>query len=112
MCIGHDRADWGMEDWYRQQDEADAMFEAEENNAHVHLDDCIAIAKRLAPEYYNANGEDYYESDEEFLADGDCWTEWLIDDCGSNSLKQAMKFWIERQEDFTKPEWILEQVKK
>lgn len=110
--IGYDCADWGMKDWYRRQEEVDAMFEAEENNAHAYLDDCIAIAKRLAPEYYNANGEGYYESDEEFLADGDCWTEWLIDECVDADIKRAMQFWIELEEDFTKPEWVLEQVKK
>lgn len=112
MNVGYNCVDWGMKDWYKRQEEVDAMFEEAENNAYEYLDDCIVIAEKLAPEYYNANGEDYYESDEEFLADGDCWTEWLIDDCVDTDIKRAMQFWIELEEDFTKPEWILEQIKK
>ena len=112
MNVGYNRVDWEMEEWYRRQEEVDAMFEETENNAYEYLDDCIAIAEKLAPEYYNANGEDYYESDEEFLTDGDCWTEWLIDVCVDPDIKRAMQFWIELEEEFTKPEWILEQIKK
>ena len=112
MNVGYNCVDWGMKDWYRQQDEADARFEADEINAHLYKDDCVAIAERLAPEYYNANGEGYYETDEEFLADGDCWSEWLFDECDGYNLKRVMQFWIEHEEDFTKPEWILEQIKK
>lgn len=111
MNVGYNCVDWGMKDWYKRQEEVDAMFEEAENNAYEYLDDCIVIAEKLAPEYYNANGEDYYESDEEFLTDGDCWTEWLIDDCVDTDIKRAMQFWIELEEDFTKPEWILEQIK-
>lgn len=112
MNVGYNCVDWEMKDWYKRQEEVDAMFEEAENNAYEYLDDCIVIAEKLAPEYYNANGEDYYESDEEFLADGDCWAEWLIDDCVDTDIKRAMQFWIELEEDFTKPEWILEQIKK
>lgn len=112
MNVEYNCVDWGMKDWYKRQEEVDAMFEEAENNAYEYLDDCIVIAEKLAPEYYNANGEDYYESDEEFLTDGDCWTEWLIDECADTDIKRAMQFWIELEEDFTKPEWILEQIKK
>ena len=31
---------------------------------------------------------------------------------GGYNLKRVMQFWIEHEEDFTKPEWILEQIKK
>lgn len=106
--VGVMDADWGMDNWYRLQDEADIICMDNERNADIHLADCINIATRLAPEYYNANGSDYYETDEEFLSDWDNWSEWLLDGCDDEDMTKAMQFWIDYGKDFTKLEWVLD----
>ena len=107
--VGYMCEDWGMDDWYRLQDKADIICTDNERNADIHMDDCINIATSLASEYYNANGSDYYETDEEFLADWDNWAEWLLDECGDDEdMTKAMQFWIDHSKDFTKLEWVLD----
>lgn len=112
---GYNSPDWGMEGWYRKQEEADRQQMYLDWCVKWYRDECIAIADSLAKEYYNANGENYYDSDEEFLASDDgCWREWLIEEArekGEHCL-DAMKQLIEYNEEFTFPEYVLEVIRR
>ena len=113
--VGYDSADWGMDGWYRRQEEADARQDHVESCVDTYYDDCVGIADSIAHQYYNCNGEDYYESDEEFLADDDgCWAEWLLDEAKKQGehCATAMEELIEHNEPFTRPEYVLEVIRR
>lgn len=113
--IGYTSPDWGMGGWYAREDAADEYQSYVEWCIKWYRPNCVDIADSIARKYYNANGEGYYESDEEFLADDNgCWAEWLLEDAMKldEHCLTAMKALIKDGEPFTRPEYVLEVIRR
>lgn len=106
--IGYMHADWGMEGYYRQMDELDAITHREEYLRENYTADCRTIAMKAVKPYALANGEDYYQ---EWGIDGDTasWQDWLREDAaatGCIETAEAMILLIADEADFTRYEWV------
>ncbi|MCP2041899.1 hypothetical protein L1281_002517 [Neisseria sp. HSC-16F19] len=116
--IGYMSPDWGMEDYYRQLEEADAITCREERLREYYTDDCRAIALKTVKPYALANdneGEDSYYQEWGVEGDTASWHDWLIEaayETGCNETAETMALLIADEAEFTAYAWAIGQAEK
>lgn len=105
--IGYSSPDWGMADYYAQEDAAqkweeyqEYLYDQERKNYEVNKERCLQFASKIAKAYQDeSDGEEYST---------ETWREWLAEDAAwvDDDLNKAVMFAIREEEDFTFTEAI------